>query len=423
MLEEFSMYYVRWRGEVTGPFSGQQIRSLLEKGRLTRFHDISSDRLSWKQLQKFIEPSTSQMKATTAPQAKPSDLSTKQAQPVEAIEGEKLTGRIASAHIASTPPFLPAPPIDYAFMPIAELLKPGLFRRPVVKWVIVFCTLPLLILLAHHYLAWGFEKSAWLVEGFFCLFWAIFFFHIMQPEPVLWKTGLAFALFTAFIGIPALLLWQQIPLIKTLYAGIEGQGVLPRLLGFIFGVGLFEELCKVAPFFIINPRRYGLRTPGDGLVLGIMSGLGFALNEGVMYSIKYWQENAMIGTSAMAHTLLNFQGGPELFAQQMQKLMADLAELYGGTILSQFVRLMILPLLHAAWSGIVGYYVGYAWLRGQWGGLLMGLFLAAGLHGLYDFWGGTIYMVVMAGGSVALLLSIMVHHHRATATVASEGAY
>jgi len=423
MLEEHTNYFVRWRGEISGPLSGQQIKQMLDKGHLTRFHDISSDRLTWKQLQKLVVSTTTPKETIISSNSISAEDTPKKNRSYEASSKVRPPIAIEPSHTNNIPPLLPMPPSDYAFMPVAELFKPGLFRRPMVRWVVTFCILPLLILLAHHYLAWGFERSAWLIEGFFCLFWGIFFFHIMQPEKVLWKTGLAYALFTAFVGIPALLLWQQIPLIRSLYSGIEGQGILPSLLGFVFGVGLFEELCKVVPFFVINPRRYGLRTPGDGLLLGIMSGLGFALNEGVMYSLKYWQENAMVGTSAMAHTLINFQGGPELFAQQMQKLTADLAEFYGGTILTQFVRLMTLPLLHAAWSGIVGYYVGYAWLKGQWGGLLLGLCLAAGLHGLYDFWAGTIYMVVLAGGSVAILLSIMVHHHRAAATVAHEGGY
>ena len=333
------------------------------------------------------------------------------------------SGGAATAAVRKAPSFLPRPTVDYSFLPVAELFQPGLFRRPVVRWVMIFCTCPLLILLAHQYLGWGFAQSAWLVESFFCFFWAVFFFHIMQPEPTLWKTGLAYALFTAFIGIPALLIWQQVPVVKSFYAGVACQGVLPRLLGFVLGVGLFEEVCKVMPFFVINPRRYGLRTPGDGLLLGIMSGLGFALTEGVRYSITYWESNAALGTSVAAKTLLNFHGGPALLDENMNALMADLAELYGGTILVQFVRLMIMPLLHAAWAGVAGYYVGYAWLRGQWGSLCVGLCLVAGLHGLYDFFQGTIYFVIIAGLSVALLLSIMVHHHRAAVNMGQADVY
>ena len=424
MLEEKTIYYVRWRGEVTGPCSGQQIRQMLGKGQITRFHDISTDRLAWKQLQKMIGPNP----VATVPitEASTKDRNALQAQ-VAPGNGEQARAPVSEATAAvnarNAGPFLPAPRIDYSFLPMAELFQPGLLRRPVARWLLIFCTLPLLILLAHQYLAWGFAQSAWLVESFFCFFWAVFFFHIMKPETALWKTGLAYAVFTAFVGIPTLLLWQQVPLIKSFYSGVGYQGFLPQLLGFVLGVGLFEELCKVMPFFVINPRRYGLRTPGDGLVLGIMSGLGFALTEGVGYSINYWQDNATISTTAVAKTLMNFHGGPELFTQQVDALTVKLSTVYGGIFLVQFVRLMIMPLLHAAWSGVVGYYVGYAWLRGQWGAMFLGLFMVAGLHGLYDLFSGTIYCVIIACVSVALLLSIMVHHHRAAASVAQESIY
>ncbi len=423
MLEDNTMYYARWRGEITGPFSGLQIRQLLDKGRLTRFHDISTDRLVWRQVQQLIGTTPAVATSNRAVRLEALDGAQAQATTPPARPRTPARANTASAAERPTGPFLPQLPVDYSFLPVTELFQPGLLRRPVVRWVLIFCTFPLLILLAHEYLAWGFAQSAWLVESFFCFFWAVFFFHVMQPEPTLWKTGLAYALFTAFIGIPALLLWQQVPLIKSFYSGVASHGILPRLLGFVLGVGLFEELCKALPFFVINPRRFGLRTPGDGLLLGIMSGLGFALTEGVGYSVNYWQDNAAISTTAVAKSMLNFHGGSAAFDQNMSVLMSNLAEFYGGTILIQFVRLMIMPLLHAAWAGVVGYYVGYAWLRGQWGSLFVGLFLVAGLHGLYDFFQGTIYFVIIAGLSVALLLSIMVHHHRAAASIAKEGAY
>ena len=424
MFDEHKLYYVRWRGEITGSYSAQQIRQLLDKGRITRFHDISSDKLVWKQVQQVL--GTTPVITTSIAAVCTDDTEVTQAKtaPCAGLRSRApAPADTTAATSMNAAPYLPRPQVDYSFLPVAELFQAGLFRRPVVRWVLIFCTFPLLILLAHQYLAWGFAQSAWLVESFFCFFWAIFFFHIMQPEPTLWKTGLAYALFTAFIGIPALLLWQQVPLIKSFYSGVISHGILPRLLGFVLGVGLFEELCKAMPFFVINPRRLGLRTPGDGLLLGIMSGLGFALTEGVGYSINYWQDSAALSTSAVAKTLMNFHGGPELLDQNMNALMTNLAEYYGGTVLIQFVRLMIMPLLHAAWSGVVGYYVGYAWLRGQWGSLFLGLFLVAGMHGLYDFFQGTIYFVIIAAMSVALLLSIMVHHHRAAASIAKEGAY
>jgi hypothetical protein len=39
--------YVRFRGRVTGPFSDEQIRQLLEQRRLSAFHEVSADGVNW----------------------------------------------------------------------------------------------------------------------------------------------------------------------------------------------------------------------------------------------------------------------------------------------------------------------------------------------------------------------------------------
>lgn len=40
-------YYLRWRGEVTGPFDGEEVVSLLHDGKVSKHHQISADRLTW----------------------------------------------------------------------------------------------------------------------------------------------------------------------------------------------------------------------------------------------------------------------------------------------------------------------------------------------------------------------------------------
>jgi len=55
------------------------------------------------------------------------------------------------------------------------------------------------------------------------------------------------------------------------------------LVGFTFGVGLCEELCKALPL-LVHFRRRPTLTLGGALVWGLASGAGFGVAEGIMYA-------------------------------------------------------------------------------------------------------------------------------------------
>ncbi len=40
--------YVRFRGRITGPFSDEEIRRMVDRGQVTRMHELSGDRSTWK---------------------------------------------------------------------------------------------------------------------------------------------------------------------------------------------------------------------------------------------------------------------------------------------------------------------------------------------------------------------------------------
>ena len=41
-------YYVRWRGQVRGPFQMEDLRRLIAHGELSALHDVSTDRMTWR---------------------------------------------------------------------------------------------------------------------------------------------------------------------------------------------------------------------------------------------------------------------------------------------------------------------------------------------------------------------------------------
>jgi RsiW-degrading membrane proteinase PrsW (M82 family) len=70
--------------------------------------------------------------------------------------------------------------------------------------------------------------------------------------------------------------------------------------GFTFGVGLIEEACKIAPLFVLLlcKKSISWRT---AVLWGLASGVGFGVNEGVLYS-----ENLYNGIASSMHYIVRF---------------------------------------------------------------------------------------------------------------------
>lgn len=49
------LYYVRIRNSVVGPFRAEQVRELVERGKISRLHELSTDRQTWRPLREFPE--------------------------------------------------------------------------------------------------------------------------------------------------------------------------------------------------------------------------------------------------------------------------------------------------------------------------------------------------------------------------------
>jgi protease PrsW len=250
--------------------------------------------------------------------------------------------------------------------PYHEVFQSGLYRSATVQGLLFFGLFPVVL----GYLAEGteFSQIAWLLGIYYASFWGVFLFNLIQPTGFSWRKTLTCILFTTFVGIPMLLFVQRVPPFNLFYAAI-GWGLIPRLFGFILGVGLLEETCKALSlyFFLLRPRR--LDNPLTAAFYGSMSGLGFAVAEGATYSLGY------------ATTLIRGQIPLESF------------------VLVNTIRFISLPLFHAVLAGIVGYFMGLAAINPsrQVPIICIGIAIAAILHGLYNtFAGGTLGFGVLA---------------------------
>lgn len=132
----------------------------------------------------------------------------------------------------------------------------------------------------------------------------------------------------------------------------ESQGFLASFFGFTFGVGLCEELCKALPI-IAYLRGRDETNWRAALIVGLASGVGFGVAEGIMYSSDFYN-----GVS---------------------------------TWLIYLVRFTSCVSLHAIWSGSVGVMLYYnqddlqeidAVSALRFVGLYLGMSMV--LHGLYD---------------------------------------
>jgi RsiW-degrading membrane proteinase PrsW (M82 family) len=202
------------------------------------------------------------------------------------------------------------------------------------------------------------------------LIWGIFFHSIFKTPQVKLKTTVTIFFLTQlviFLSVDVL----RLTAINPLYRLIESSSFLPRLVGFIAGVGVFEEAVKALPLFFICYRAKGPILPQTAVFYGLISGIGFGVFEGVGYQLSV---NAKLD--------------------------------YNNSFFLNIARLTSLPFLHAIWSGIAGYFVALSVLYPKsrqplW---VLAIAIPAMLHGLYDTLGWSIPGLAISYIGVALLI-------------------
>ena len=192
----------------------------------------------------------------------------------------------------------------------------------------------------------------WGMALYFSALWALFFYHVF-PTPEARVSTAALCFFTTgILSISVLLIAYSLPPLSWAVELFKSPSQFNHMLAYILAVGLPEELCKALALFVLLKKSDPL-PPQVMLFYGLMSGLGFGIYEGVNYQMD---RNFRYASSGGEYYLLNL------------------------------VRLTTLPFLHAMWTGIAGYFIGFAGLypRRQRGLILVGIGLPAVLHGLYN---------------------------------------
>jgi len=214
------------------------------------------------------------------------------------------------------------------------------------------------------------------ISLYFSVIWGLFFFYFFKTNQVKQKVTILLFFSSQII---VFILWDILslpawPIINFFYSLLDNDFWMLRLIGFIFGVGLFEELVKAIPLFIILKRAKEPYIPQTMLFYGLMSGIAFGVFEGVQY-------------------------------QMTVNVELD----YNSAFFMNIARLTSLPFLHAVWTGIAGYFIAFSNLYPKYriSLLFIAIFIPALIHGIYDTLGWSVLGLSFTLLSVILLMSYL----------------
>ncbi len=187
------------------------------------------------------------------------------------------------------------------------------------------------------------------VSLYFSIIWGLFFYACFKTPQVKLKTTMSVFFLTQLC---VFVVWDLIGLPKLNPFYFFTDVVFPiNVFGFVFGVGVTEELAKMIPLLLILRKAKEPLIPQTMVFYGLVSGIAFGVFEGVQYQIT-------------------------INAQQA----------YDVSFFLNIARLTSLPFLHACWCGIAGYFLSFANLYPKYrrGLYFLALCVPALIHGLYD---------------------------------------
>jgi RsiW-degrading membrane proteinase PrsW (M82 family) len=257
----------------------------------------------------------------------------------------------------------------HLMLPLEDILRLRWLDNRRILALAVVGLMPLFLLL-YLQTTRDLSSSIWGVALYSSLLWALFFYVMFsQPEVTLFRCVLAYLGSAVFsIGLVALARFF-IPL-EWVALWITAPNVLTRWAGHLVGVAWIEEVSKLFMLYFLWPRR---PRPQVMMFYGLMAGLGFGIYEGVTYQ-------------SSQNLKISFPEG---------RLTTEGAGVY---YMLNILRLTSLPFLHAMWTGIAGYFIGFA---GQYpsrrGGLLLAaLTIPSLLHATYNTFSNSLVGLTVA---------------------------
>ena len=433
-------YYVRIRGRVSGPFDDQQLVTLIGQRRLNRSHELSSDGAAWFAAgdradlfprrsaespapEKETPNDDQEVQTNTAPatQAAPARPGADawfiavNGQKLGPFSADKLRADVSEGILlpevlvwtegwpewvsgASVPNLFPptstgSPVAKRPFawselFPLVRVFNDGGWKLPWVQCLFVAILFPLMVLEFHRGDKVELVNASAAFSLYFSLVWIAFFHWCIEPDRIGAGRMIGTWLLTATLGVLGAMLVEAlaIPIFGAAIQANQEASLVTQIIGWALAVGLVEEVAKIFAILIVTANLKMKHPPRTCAFVGVVSGLAFGTIEAVFYTYVY----------AKSHSALEPSDNT-----------------YGVLFLMLITRWVSLPLLHATWAGIAGYFVGLANNPSpyRWRWVAAGLITVALLHGIYDVGASnqaySFLAVITAGVSLAMFIGYL----------------
>jgi RsiW-degrading membrane proteinase PrsW (M82 family) len=213
---------------------------------------------------------------------------------------------------------------------------------------------------------------------YFSVLWAILFYHVFPAPNIRIGTSIYCFLGTGLVSISLLVGFFNLPYVSLPIEWLNSELPALRAVAFFIWVAIPEELCKILMIYVLS-KRSEVYLPRTFAYYGMICGLGFGIYEGLDYQLG---RNVAFAESEVEYLSLNL------------------------------LRLTSIPVLHAVWTGIASYLLGFAYLypRRKWVLTVAALSVPSVLHALFNTFNGTITCLGISLMSVLMLILYLSKH-------------
>lgn len=250
-------------------------------------------------------------------------------------------------------------------LPLQSLLSRQWFNdKRTVSLMAVGCT-PMVLVVIHSTMV-----SYVGLAAYFSVLWGVFFFSVFKTQQTVVKDAIRVFFQAPLLAALVVSLTRFIPPFPVFHAWSSSGSFLYRWAGMFLAVAVIEETCKAFPVFLLARHPGRVLQPKTVMLYGIMSGLGFGIWEGVAYQLGINRRQCV----------------DEAYFLNM-------------------LRLTSLPFIHAVWSGISSYFVGFSMLLPlhRWSLRVLAVLIPAVLHCIHNSFPGGVSAIIDLF-SVALLM-------------------
>ena len=209
------------------------------------------------------------------------------------------------------------------------------------------------------------------IYGFyFASIWAIILYKIIATKQTDLKIILTISISTILASIFSIELFHQTSIWSVFENLIYSNNIILKFFSMLFGVAIIEEALKQVFVYVTIIRDKKVILPRTAILYGMIAGLSFGILEGIQYQMT---------VNKTFTTDVNY--------------------------FANIIRLTSLPFFHAIWAGISAYFISLSFieLKYKYSFRIMGLFIPALLHALYNTFGLNIYGIAIVILSTILL--------------------